>query len=119
GRHGPRAQAVWSVKRGEACEEAEMVDERFEGLRDALVQAFPSDDALRELLFKMGHHLSHVTTARAVPVMVLDILQFCDARGRIEELITSACALRPQNHQLAQFVQRHWPELQRIARVPE
>jgi hypothetical protein len=89
-----------------------MAGERLRALQDALLYAFPSEEALRELLFRMDLKLSVVTTARSLAVMVLDVIEYTDSRGQLDEVVARACELRAQNHKLAETVRLHWPDLQ-------
>src|ERR1043166_6702522 len=86
-----------------------MAGERLQALQEALIQAFPSDEALRELLFRLELKLPGVTLARALPAMVLDVIEHVEARGRLDELVRRACELRPQHRGLHDAVRLHWP----------
>ncbi len=90
-----------------------MAGERLQALQDALLHAFPSEDTLRELLFRMDLRLATITTGRSVAVMVLDVIEHSESHGKLEQLIGAACELRPQNPILDQVVQRHWPSVRR------
>src|SRR5262252_126335 len=85
-----------------------MAGERL-ALQEALIEAFPGEDALRELLLGLDLKLSVVTTARSLSTMVLDVIEYVEARGRLDELIRRACELRPQHAGLAGVVRQHWP----------
>lgn len=96
-----------------------MAGERFQALQNALLQAFPSQDALRELLLRMDLRLAVITTGRALAIMVLDVIEHCDAHGRLDELVGAACALRPRNTGLDQVAQQYWPQVQCPAAPPQ
>ena len=87
-----------------------MAGERL-ALQEALIEAFPAEDALRELLVGLDLKLSVVTTARSLSTMVLDVIEYVEARGRLDDLIRRACELRPQHRGLLDVVEQHWPEL--------
>jgi hypothetical protein len=89
-----------------------MAGERL-ALQEALIQAFPAEEALRELLLAMDLKLSVVTTARSLSTMVLDVIEYVEARGRLDDLVRRACELRPQHRGLLDVVHQHWPEVAR------
>ena len=64
-----------------------MAGERVHALQNGLLHAFPSEDALRELLVTMELRLPVISTARSLAVMVLDIIEYCEGRGRLDELV--------------------------------
>lgn len=96
-----------------------MAGERL-ALQEALIQAFPGEDELRELLLGMDLKLSVVSTARSLSTMVLDVIEYIEARGRLDDLVRRACEQRPQHRVLAEVVHQHWPEVARaLAPVAE
>jgi len=95
-----------------------MAGERFQALQNALLQAFPNEDALRQLLIPMDLKLPVITTGRSLAVMTLDVIEHIEAHGRLEELVASACQQRPHNADFERIVQQFWPSLQRRGSVP-
>ncbi|HSK04619.1 MAG TPA: effector-associated domain EAD1-containing protein [Kofleriaceae bacterium] len=96
-----------------------MAGEQYQALQNSLLQAFPSDAALRELLrLGMDLRLAHITTARSLPVMVLDVIEDLESRGRLEELLGRACELKPYNQDLRGVVERYWPGALRPTDLP-
>src|SRR6185436_2324310 len=95
-----------------------MAGERFQALQNALLQAFPSEDALRQLLVPMDLKLAVITTGRSLAVMTLDVIEHIEAHGRLEELIDNACELRPHNTDFERVVRQFWPSLPRRRAAP-
>ncbi|HSK04617.1 MAG TPA: effector-associated domain EAD1-containing protein [Kofleriaceae bacterium] len=87
-----------------------MTGERFQALQQALMQAFPTEGALRELLlFGMDLKLAQITTAGSLAQKTLDVIEDLESHGRLEELFRRACELRPGNHGFHEVVARYWP----------
>lgn len=89
-----------------------MRGEQAKALQDALLSAYPDEEALREmLLFKLDLKLPEITQARSQRVKVLDVMQDLESQGRLEELVMRAYELKARNPKLREVVQQYWPAL--------
>jgi len=99
-----------------------MAGEQLQALQDALLQAFPNEDALRELLlFKMDLKLALITSTsgRSLAAAMLDVIAYVDSYGRLAQLVAGARQLRPQNRELDEVVRRYWPSITSTADAPD
>lgn len=86
-----------------------MAEEKFQVLQSALLQAFSSEDALRQLLSAMGLNLAAISTGGSLTIMVFDVIEHMNSHGRLDEFVKHACELRPHNTSLRASLQRYWP----------
>jgi trypsin-like peptidase/effector-associated domain 1 (EAD1)-containing protein len=81
-------------------------------LRDALLNAFPREEDLQELLrFKLGLYLNHIVASSTYAHKVYELIDWLNSRGRIHELITYAYEANLGNPQLARFHEKVLPRL--------
>ncbi|HKP52684.1 MAG TPA: effector-associated domain EAD1-containing protein [Chloroflexia bacterium] len=79
-------------------------------LFDALLSAFPKKEALEQMVFLgLGENLATFASGN-LRKMVLDLIQWAEAHGRLEDLIRVAHSNNPQNPKLAVFVTTHFPD---------
>jgi hypothetical protein len=86
--------------------------ERIKALQEALVLAFPTEDDLKILLLPLDLRLAEISLGRSLRVMVLDVIGYCEARGRTHDLLAAACKERPRDTELSQLAQG-WPVIAR------
>src|SRR4051794_28574707 len=74
-------------------------------LYDALLDAFPSEDELRKLvLFELDQNLRSIATGSTLSAMMLDLISWAEAHGRLERLIQGAQNTNPDNPRLRAFI---------------
>jgi hypothetical protein len=92
-------------------------NEQLEALKDAFVQAFPSEMALQNLLLGIkidgkDKRLEQVTKPGSLEERVYELIVYLNGHGTpLLDLIVRACELRPHNPDLAAVVRQHWPGL--------
>jgi hypothetical protein len=84
------------------------VDKTFRRqVHGALIAAFPTESAFRQMVhLEMGENLDLIAPRGNLPSMVLSVLRWAEARGRVKELIAAAFEANPGNPDLAALVQR-------------
>nr|HEX4316283.1 SIR2 family protein [Kofleriaceae bacterium] len=88
-----------------------MAGERSQALQNALLQAFANEDELRLLVSRLDTSLDVITAPKALPIMMLNVIEHFDSRGLLEKLVEKARDLRPHNQGFVQVVREHWPGL--------
>jgi hypothetical protein len=73
-------------------------------LRDALLSAFKADDLVQMMLFDMNVHLFQVIPEGSLATVAFNLVNWCDAQGRVGELLSAMAARRPQNKAILQTV---------------
>jgi hypothetical protein len=73
-------------------------------LREALLEAFPTPDALeRMLLFEMNERLFNISRGGSLREVVFEIVDWARAHGRVSELIDAVRRSNPANPRLPAF----------------
>src|SRR6185295_569660 len=77
---------------------------QIEALRDALVSAFPMYANLKAMvLFELSERLQTFVAPGPMNDVALALIEWAEARGKLEELIAGARAQNPGNQSLKQF----------------
>jgi hypothetical protein len=75
-----------------------------EALRDALVSAFPNYDELKMMLFfELNEKLQKYVERGPMNRVAMDLIEWAEAQGKLEELIAGARAKNPGNVALRRF----------------
>jgi len=83
--------------------------EQLQGLRDALVSAYPDSRSLAAMaLFELGENLNVITEAGNLNDRAFELIRWCQAAGRLDELVRAARAQNPGNEALAAVFDA-WP----------
>ena len=77
-----------------------LTGDEFSALHEALGDAFEYDE-LEVLLAKSGHKLANITQPKAMPTVVLKVIEFAERRDWVDGLIAAARSANLQNRQLA------------------
>ncbi|HMA37651.1 MAG TPA: effector-associated domain EAD1-containing protein [Chloroflexia bacterium] len=76
-------------------------------LHEALLAAFPQEEQLRLLVrFELNKTLSTLVKSDTLSAMVLELLEWAEAQGKLEDLLQGALNTNPDNPQLKAFVAR-------------
>jgi Effector-associated domain 1/Effector-associated domain 7 len=79
-------------------------------LRDALISAYPSRPSLEQMVrFKLNENLNTITGDGSLAEIIFNLINWAEAQGRLEELVTKAHAANSGNPQLRAFVDRMQP----------
>jgi hypothetical protein len=74
-------------------------------LQDALVAAFPTEFALRQLAqFGLDHPLERITTASGLDAKLFEVVDWATSRGSLDLLVKGAHAINPTNPSLLDFL---------------
>jgi serine/threonine protein kinase len=74
-------------------------------LLEALVAAFPTEIALRQLTqFGLDHPLERITTASGLDAKVFEVLEWAAAEGRLDLMVKGAHGINPSNPVLDGFL---------------
>jgi hypothetical protein len=77
-------------------------------LRDALLDAFPTRDALAQMVrFGLGENLENITGNGPLSAAVFELIKWAEAHGRTDELVRAALAANPGNPALLAVAGRH------------
>jgi V8-like Glu-specific endopeptidase len=92
----------WPLNQVLGVQVAVLLGQELETLRDALLEAYPSRDALDELLtFRMREPLELLSPpSDPIPTATLKSIRWAESRGRTAELISAARARNPSNPKL-------------------
>lgn len=81
-------------------------------LREALLSAFPSESALRFLMYDyMNQDLNLISSKGSYEQTVFDLIKWAESSGRIRELVEFAHEANPNNPELNTFISRIFPDL--------
>ena len=87
---------------------------QLQELRDALISAYPTRPSLEQMVrFKLNENLHTITGDGNLDEIVFNLINWAEARGRLEELVSKAHAANSGNPQLRAFVDRMQPLLPR------
>ncbi len=73
-------------------------------LLEALLGAFPSMDALAQMIsFEMDENLAAISTGGNIGTVAFELMEWAEAHGRLEDLIRAARNANPGNPELRAF----------------
>ncbi|HMA38393.1 MAG TPA: SIR2 family protein [Chloroflexia bacterium] len=76
-------------------------------LHEALLAAFPNEDALQLLVrFELDQNLHFLVKSTLLPNKVLELIDWAQAQGKLEQLIQGAQNTNPDNPKLKAFVEQ-------------
>ena len=79
-------------------------------LQQALLKAFPSRGALAQVTAQgLGARLEDISPSGSLPGMILDVIEWAEAEGRMGDLIAGAAAASPTSPALTALARQHEP----------
>lgn len=107
GRRDPAPRRTQKRSRGEDTM-AGMNGSQLQRLVDALMNAFPTEARLAQMLrFRLEKRLAEIAGHGALRDMVFELLQDAEAQGYIDDLVAAARESAPHNGKLAAFVESY------------
>lgn len=78
-------------------------------LMNTLVEAFPDENALKQLVYTMGEDLARISQSLPVDEMVVNLIIWANSNDRLPELLEAAIALRTSNSDLKDLLAQLQP----------
>ncbi|MBD1848288.1 hypothetical protein H6F89_34060 [Cyanobacteria bacterium FACHB-63] len=85
----------------------ELTPEQLHALCKALEVAVPEPETLERIVLGLGEYLTNIPKANTHPGLILNLVKWAKAKGKIRKLIIEVSLESPLNPQLQQFVKKH------------
>ena len=83
----------------------QLTGEQGKALREALMSAYPNEDALRIFVMDvLGQDLNRISQGDTYQAVTFDLIRWSESEGRVEELVGGALRDKPGNPELQRFI---------------